>query len=376
MTDLYDTDEQPQVDNGLRAAALMELLRRQQQEQAGMRAQAQAQLGAAQRQAGGLNGLALITSMGANPLLQGVQREAARQGAAVEPAALERLRALGGGKMMDPLAIERMRQGDEREARLAKMAADLEKHRQALEEARKGKAAADAGKAAKKDEKDLITLETNLRKEFQATPAYKNWGLASVAFDQVTKAAKNPSPAGDIALITNYMRSLDPSTGVKEQEFQNASSAGGFDDRARAGWERLMSGQRLTPEQRADFVESARANTLAFKQPYDQARGHYQGLASTYGVDPERVAAAIGMDLKEGASTPRAAPASPPNLDLEAPNPPTPKVSGTDRLRKMGKKAPAAPQVMKKQYSKSRNRTRELDAAGNVVREYEGPPNG
>lgn len=333
--------------------ALMAALRQQQEQQQTERAGLQQALGRQQGQAGALRSLALISSLGNNPLTQRIQQEASHQGSQLEGLAARTEQRLSGNQAgaINPLRLLALKLAAEKEKRLA---GDADEREARLKEGlafqknkAAGAAAKAADKAAKKEEDDLIKLESGLRKEFMATPAYKNYQLASVAFDQVVRAAKDPSPAGDIALITNYMRSLDPSTGVKEQEFQNAQNAGGFDARARAGWERLMSGQRLTPDQRADFVRSAKQNTIAFKNPYDQALAHYQGLAGAYKVNPNRVAIPSGLDLNDDS-----APAP------QKPSAPAP--------------APSAPKGERRQYSPSLNKTRVLDAAGKVLRVEDG----
>lgn len=171
----------------------------------------------------------------------------------------------------------------------------------------KTKAAAKAKSEAEKAQHASFKLEGDLRKEFQGLPAYKNYEIAAVAFDQIQSAFNDPSAQGDIAGITAFMKSLDPATGVKDQEFQNASNAGGLLDKAAVSLARVQNGERLTPEQREGFLRVARNNVAALKKPHDAALKQYQGLAKSYKVAPERVAA----------------PAS--NIDLNAPNPPEPK---------------------------------------------------
>lgn len=310
-------EETPGQDDPM--GALMALSRAQQQrrEEALARLRRLSEQQGAQAQ--GLRNMALLSSFGQNPLLQGLQREAGTQGAQLQGMAMQ---AEGRADVMDrsgldPLGIARLqqmadyqrKQQELGEARLAQQQglAEMKLAQQQEEAAAKAEAArqkATAGAAAakaqsgKKEDAAGIKLEGDLRKEFQALPAYKNYQLALVAFDQIQRSAKDPSPAGDIAVITNYMRSLDPTTGVKEQEFQNAQSAGGFDDKARAGWERIMSGKRLSDTQRQDFVRAAESNTRALKDPYDRAAKYYKGLAESYKVNPERVGTPVGMDME------------------------------------------------------------------------------
>src|SRR5688572_19911486 len=88
----------------LDAEALAELLRAQQRDAASQRVSLQDTLARQQGQAGQLRGLNLLTSLGQNPLLRGIQASSGQQGAQMEGNAARtesRLAALGRGGM-DP----------------------------------------------------------------------------------------------------------------------------------------------------------------------------------------------------------------------------------------------------------------------------------
>ena len=51
------------------------------------------------------------------------------------------------------------------------------------------------------------------------------------AFNRVVTSAEDPSAAGDLALIFNFMKTLDPGSVVRESEFSTAAQAGSFLDR-------------------------------------------------------------------------------------------------------------------------------------------------
>jgi hypothetical protein len=287
----------------LEAQALMEELRARAREQGQQRTQLQGTLSRQQGQAGGLRNLSLLSSLGDNPLLRGVRDTAGQQGQQVDNLAARtegRLANLGGGGMDPASALLRLRALGQGDRRIGLQESEAE---------RKAKAAAATGarRAAETEAKETrgnIKLEGDLRKEFQALPAYKNFQIASVAYEQINQAFADPSAAGDIAGITSFMKSLDPETGVKDQEFNNASNAGGMYDKAAALLSKVRNGQRLTPEQRADFVRVARANVNALKRPHDVALEKYQGLGKSYNVDPSRVASpASDIDLTAPPST-------------------------------------------------------------------------
>ncbi|MEX2125464.1 MAG: hypothetical protein WD795_16340 [Woeseia sp.] len=83
------------------------------------------------------------------------------------------------------------------------------------------------------------------------------------AYGRVMASAAEPSAAGDLALIFNYMKILDPGSVVRESEFATAANTGAVDERTRGIYNKLLTGERLTDVQRGDFV--ARSGAL-FKQ--------------------------------------------------------------------------------------------------------------
>ncbi len=75
------------------------------------------------------------------------------------------------------------------------------------------------------------------------------------SYGRILASAKDPSPAGDLALIFNYMKMLDPGSTVREGEFATAQNSGSLPEILRAKYNKIKNGKRLDPEQRADFVK-------------------------------------------------------------------------------------------------------------------------
>lgn len=76
-------------------------------------------------------------------------------------------------------------------------------------------------------------------------------------YNSVSAAAQDPTPAGDISLIFAYMKMLDPTSVVRENEFATAQNAGSIPTSIQNIWNKAVQGTRLTPEQRTDFVNQA-----------------------------------------------------------------------------------------------------------------------
>ena len=133
------------------------------------------------------------------------------------------------------------------------------------------------------------TGETNLRKEFDSLPDVKAYREVAAAYDTLRTVAANPSPAGDISLLTGYMKMLDPGSTVREGEFATASNAGGVSDRVRNTYNQMLRGTRLTAEQRQDFVTQAANIYKTRERRFADLQRQYQGLAGSYGADQARV---------------------------------------------------------------------------------------
>jgi hypothetical protein len=122
--------------------------------------------------------------------------------------------------------------------------------------------------AKSKDPEKLGGLEDSVRKEFLGQA--KSYIEIGQAYKKIQESAKTPSAAGDIALIFNYMKILDPGSVVREGEFATAQNAAGVPDRVRAQYNQIITGQRLTEIQRTDFLNQAKNVTRSQKENFDQ----------------------------------------------------------------------------------------------------------
>jgi hypothetical protein len=132
--------------------------------------------------------------------------------------------------------------------------------------------------------------EQKLRKELADTEAAKNVAQVSIAFDRIKAVADQPSAAGDLALIFNYMKMLDPGSVVRESEFATAQNAAGVPDRIRNIYNNLLKGERLAPEQRGDFISQAGRLYNSAVSQYQPEYERFTGLAKAYGYEPSRIA--------------------------------------------------------------------------------------
>jgi hypothetical protein len=160
---------------------------------------------------------------------------------------------------------------------------------------------------------DFATLrkaEADMRKEFNALDATKDFGDVRTAFLKVKTAAENPSAAGDLALVFNYMKILDPGSVVREGEFQTAADATSWLQRSEndgiaiplpiaKAIRKLEDGTLLTPDQRDDFLSTARNTASAQFKPAKEALQRYKGLAANSGLRVDQIIPSNYLQIEE-----------------------------------------------------------------------------
>jgi len=128
---------------------------------------------------------------------------------------------------------------------------------------------------------------TTLRKEYDSQS--KDFQTATQGYQSVLSASRDPSAAGDLALIFSYMKTLDPGSTVREGEFANAQNAGGIPARVTAQYNKILKGERLAPEQRSDFVKKAGQLYEGQKGLDDKRRERYRKIAESNGLNASDV---------------------------------------------------------------------------------------
>ena len=68
----------------------------------------------------------------------------------------------------------------------------------------------------------------------------KNFNEATVQLDKLLVGSKDPSAAGDLAMIFTYMKILDPTSVVREGEQATAQNAAGTPERIKNIYNRVI----------------------------------------------------------------------------------------------------------------------------------------
>ena len=152
------------------------------------------------------------------------------------------------------------------------------------------------------------------RKEFTSLPRIKGFAGVTEAYSRIVASAKDPSAAGDLSLIFNFMKVLDPGSTVREGEFATAQNAGGVDARVRSLFNSVVDGTRLDVGQRADFLD--RANRLYKSQEILVAPLYetYGNIATSRGFDPAMVLPQFGYTGDMPGVAPEFAAMPPPSM--------------------------------------------------------------
>ena len=161
-----------------------------------------------------------------------------------------------------------------------------------------------------------VNVNTERRQDFADTNALGVQFRQEIAehqqvargYGRVLAATANPSAAGDMSLVFAYMKMLDPTSSVREGEQASAQNAGSIPERVRAAYNKAVSGQRFTPEQRADFINQARRLATQSQRELQPVLRRFRERAEAGGVD-------AGMVVFDPFAEAGLAPVAPPKRD-------------------------------------------------------------
>jgi len=127
--------------------------------------------------------------------------------------------------------------------------------------------------------------EGKLRKEYSdQTKSYQD---VKSAYSRITASQNNA--AGDLSLIFNYMKMLDPGSTVREGEFASAQNATGVPDRILNKYNNIIAGERLNPNQRQQFIGQAKTLYTQARVQENTVRKGVERIAKGYGLDPQNI---------------------------------------------------------------------------------------
>ena len=117
----------------------------------------------------------------------------------------------------------------------------------------------------------------------------KNFLSMMESANQLLASAKENSAAGDISMIFTFMKALDPTSVVREGEQASAQNAAGVPERVRNVYNNMLTGQRLSPEQRKEFISLANSLVKSGMPEQERRNKYFTDLSNAYNIKPSLV---------------------------------------------------------------------------------------
>jgi hypothetical protein len=106
------------------------------------------------------------------------------------------------------------------------------------------------------------------------------------AHQRLKATAQKADAASDISFVYQYMKMLDPGSVVREGEFATAQNATGVPERILNMYNRALKGERLNPDQRAQFLATAERLANDSESRIGQSRSVLERRLRAAGADP------------------------------------------------------------------------------------------
>ena len=148
------------------------------------------------------------------------------------------------------------------------------------------------------EEKKAFFIQQSNKIREEHTKASEEFVKMKNKFETIKAKAEDPSAAGDVALIFQFMKLLDPQSVVRESEYATAANAGSIPSRIRAQFNKALDGEALAPEIREDFVNTARVLFEKSWQVQQNVDMRYKNLALGYELPTQYIENSI-MDYTD-----------------------------------------------------------------------------
>ena len=128
-------------------------------------------------------------------------------------------------------------------------------------------------------------LEGKMRKEYNdQTKPYQE---VKSAYGRVLSS--EDTAVGDLSLIFGYMKMLDPGSVVREGEFATAQNAAGVPERIMNIYNKVATGQRLSPSQRESFKGQAKGLYSSALEGEKTVRTGLERISKGYGLNTNNI---------------------------------------------------------------------------------------
>lgn len=145
--------------------------------------------------------------------------------------------------------------------------------------------------AAKRDPDSDVT---NLRKEVQQLPSYKNLQQAAPIYRSMFDTAGRNTKASDLNLVYGLGKIMDPTSVVREGEMIMVKNSAGMSEQLMGAINALNGGAALTTETRQALMQEAYSRMDTYRQQFDQDMGQYRGIVGRRGFNADDVIPNVG----------------------------------------------------------------------------------
>jgi len=132
-----------------------------------------------------------------------------------------------------------------------------------------------------------FTQEEKIRKEFQGRT--KVYGELQGTYNNIKSSAETGNGPGDIALITSFMKMLDPGSVVRETEFATARDTAGLFTQLENRLQKAKNGQLLGSVQRKEYVALAQKYLESAQKKAEQEKKDLGIVVKNYKLNPDNV---------------------------------------------------------------------------------------
>lgn len=137
------------------------------------------------------------------------------------------------------------------------------------------------------DPKEKFGQEEKIRKEWQGRS--KVYSELQGTFNNIKASADTGNGPGDIALITSFMKMLDPGSVVRETEFATARDTAGLFTQLENRLQKAKNGELLGPAQRQEYVALSQKYLDSAQKKANQEKKDLGIVVKNYRLNPENV---------------------------------------------------------------------------------------
>jgi hypothetical protein len=138
-----------------------------------------------------------------------------------------------------------------------------------------------------RDPEKTFAQEEKIRKEWQGRS--KVYSELQGTFNNIKASADTGNGPGDIALITSFMKMLDPGSVVRETEFATARDTAGLFTQLENRLQKAKNGELLGPAQRAEYVALSKKYLDSAQTKANQEKKDLGIVVKNYKLNPENV---------------------------------------------------------------------------------------